>query len=397
MSEKQKTLLFCELKANEDGGAWSIYQQWLSQAHRFGLRVEQASFQPELNKQLEKADALFLCSDDLIYSPEEKSLISGLIREGKRTIGIAPFKSLQGDPMTSFWSDFGIEVTNRGIFPLDETPSFDHPQSIYLREEDQTNVLAQALLSGAPEQEFSHADRLICSEDWSPAFELPRANYCDYLRGKDLFDFFPGTENPYFAATRCFVGNEPTALVTTNAFMMDGFTSVAGYQTSGYREHRSMANQLLRWLAGDLLVTVPRTDKIRAKWFRFETLLHRAVCQIMTESFGSDWTKTDLPETLKEKLEETATHNRDAPPDSHFHFVNYADIIRHQWDLFASHWPWLSETSKGRLKKDFGSLNKNVRTPAAHPARLGDSQIPEESERLLNHYFSRFKESSRPQ
>ena len=397
MNRETKTLLFCELEVNGDRGSWLNYQQWLGEAHRYGLRVEQARMQPDLTTQLENADALFLCSEDLLCTSTERELISKLIRGGKRTFGIAAFSGAQDDPTASFWADLGIEVTNRGIFPLDGTPSHDHPQCLYLREEDQTNALAQALLSGAADQEFSRADRLFCSEDWSPAFELRKENYCDYLRGEDRFDFFSGTENPYFAASRCFVGDEPTTLVSSNAFMMNGFTSIGGYPTSGYREHRTMGNQLLKWLAGDLSAKESRTDRIRSLWFRFEELLHREIREIMTESFGSDWIEKSLPDSLSEKIKETEARNRNAPPDSHFHFVDYATIIRHQWELFSSHWAWLSETSKGQLKKDFGSLNKHVRTPAAHPARLGDSQIPEESEQLLERYFSKFRELQRPQ
>jgi hypothetical protein len=386
MSAAPKTLLFCELEANAQIGSWPSYQQWLSQAPHHGLRVEQARFQPDLSVQLERADALFICSPDALC-PE----LGQQIRQGKKTF--ASFcHGTSGFGVREFWSDLGLEITHRGIFPLDPPAGFDHPQALYLKTEHQGNSMALALLDGTHEHEFSAADRIDCTEDWSPAFVLPRANYCDYVRGEDRFDFFPEIGDPYFAASRCFEGDEPTLFFSSNAFMAGGLTTIGGYPTSGYREHRNLSNQVLKWLAGDLSVGETRTERIRSLWFRFETTLHRRVCRVMTEAFGDQWAPEHLPESLKTKVAALREHHGAASPaDSHFYFVDYATIIRHHWDLFGSQWPWLAEVSKARLKEDFGSLNKHVRTPAAHPARLGDAQVSEESEQLLRRYFTRLK------
>ena len=386
MNAPQKTLLFCELEANAVNGSWPLYQQWLSQAAHYGLRVEQARFQPDLTKQLERADALFICSPDALCPELERQ-----IRQGKRTF--ASFcHGTAGFGVKEFWSNLGLEITRRGIFPLDPPESFDHPQSLYLKTEHQENSIALMLLNGTEEHEFSSADRINCTEDWSPAFVLPRANYCDYLRGEDRFDFFPETGDPFFAASRSFRGNEPSLFFSSNAFMADGFKTLKEYPSSGYREHRNLSNQVLKWLAGELSVRESRTEHIRALWFQFETILHRRISQVMSEAFGEAWSPDHLPDNLKKKVENSRErHGAASPVDSHFYFVDYAAIVRHHWDLFTSKWEWLAEVSKNQLKKDFGSLNQNVRTPAAHPARLAESQVLEKHEQLLKIYLSRLK------
>lgn len=382
----KKTLLFCELEANAPHGQWQNYEQWLSQAPRFGLRVELAKFQPDLTEQLERADALVICSSDALC-PE----MAQQILKGKRTFASFCFGTTH-PRANEFWADLGLRITRRGIFPLDPPPSSDHPQSVYLRTEYQQNSIALALLDGSDDHEFSYTDRIDCSEEWSPAFVLPRQDYCDYIRGEDRLDFFPETGDPFFAASRSFQKDEPSLFFSTNAFMANGLTTIGGYPASGYREHRNLSNQVLKWLSGALSVSECRTERIRALWFRFETILHRRVVDVMNEAYGKDWVSKELPENLKTKVKaQLERHGEAAPVDSHFYFVDYAAIIRHHWALFASKWPWLAEVSKAQLKKDFGSLNANVRTPAAHPARLGQSQVEKKHEKVLRLYFARLE------
>lgn len=394
MSNSLKTLLFCELEINGDSGAWPMYSQWLSNARRFGLHVERAQMLPQLRTQIEQADALFLCADDLFDTAELSGLVASRMLDGTRTLATARYKGSTPGRLETFLSALGVQTTNRGIFPLDVDPTFDHPQSLYLREDEQSNALAQALLAGAEELEFSGADRLVCSEDWSPAFEVPREHYCDYLRSQDLLDLFPETGNPFFAATRCFAGHEPTAFVTTNPFMMNGSTSIAGYPFSGYRESRSISNRLLKWLAGDLPVEESANERIRAIWFRFESLLHDEVCRIMETAFGRSWPQSHLPTSPKQN---TASQGGKQPVEdtggtSGFFFVNYLAIIKEHRDIFEREWRWLAEVSNNQLKKDFGSLNTHIRNPVSHPARLRDSPISEHHQSLLQTYLARISQ-----